>query len=130
MGRLVIVILLLNSSIALTQNLGGMRGFEKLDNNDYYLRCSSEEDAIRRRNFSMDYNNIDTMRLNYYRGDNPVALNHFKIDKLSNKIITSFIIKEDEFFDIWFIEIDDEDTYFTDVVDKNGNIYQLKYIKP
>jgi hypothetical protein len=70
------------------------------------------------------------MRLNYYRGDNPVALNHFKVDKSSNKIITSFIIKEDEFFDIWFIEIDDEDTYFTDVVDKNGNIYQLKYIKP
>lgn len=130
MGRLVIVVMLMTSMTALTQNLGGMRGFEKLDNNDYYLRCSSEEEAIRRRNFSMDYNNIDTMRLNYYRGDNPVALNHFKIDKSSNKIITSFIIKEDEFFDIWFIEIDDEDTYFTDVVDKNGNIYQLKYIKP
>ena len=125
-----IAAILMVSSAALTQNLGGMRGFEKLDNNDYYLRCSSEEEAIRRRNFSMDYNNIDTMRLNYYRGDNPVALNHFKIDKSSNKIITSFIIKKDEFFDIWFVEIEDKDTYFMDVEDKNGDIHQITYIKP
>lgn len=130
MGRLVIVILLLNSSISLTQNLGGMRGFEKLDNNDYFLRCSSEEEAIRRRNFVMDFNNIDTMRLNYYRGDNPVATNYFKIDKSSNKVISSFIVKHNYDYDIWFVEIEDEDTYFMDVVDKNGDIKQLTHRKP
>jgi hypothetical protein len=130
MGRLVIVILLLNSSISLTQNLGGMRGFEKLDNNDYFLRCSTEEEAIHKRNVVMDFNNIDTLRLNYYRGDNPVAINYLKIDKLSNNIISSFIIKHEDMFDIWFVETEDKDTYFMDVVDKNGDIHQLVYRKP
>lgn len=130
MGRLVIVILLLNSSIALTQNLGGMRGFEKLDNNDYFLRCNTEEEAIHRRNVAMDYNNMDTLRLNYYRGDNPVALNYLKIDKSSNNVIVSFIIKHEDKFDIWFVEIEDKDTYFMDIADKNGDIYQLVYKKP
>ena len=107
-----------------------MRGFEKLDNNDYFLRCSTEEEAIHKRNVVMDFNNIDTLRLNYYRGDNPVAINYLKIDKLSNNIISSFIIKHEDMFDIWFVETEDKDTYFMDVVDKNGDIHQLVYRKP
>ena len=130
MGRLVIVVMLMTSMTALTQNLGGMRGFEKLDNNDYFLRCSTEEEAIHKRNVVMDFNNMDTMRLNYYRGDNPVALNYLKIDKSSNNIIVSFIIKHEDMFDIWFVEIEDKDTYFMDIADKNGDIHQLVYRKP
>jgi hypothetical protein len=107
-----------------------MRGFEKLDNNDYFLRCSTEEEAIHKRNVVMDFNNMDTMRLNYYRGDNPVALNYLKIDKSSNNIIVSFIIKHEDMFDIWFVEIEDKDTYFMDIADKNGDIHQLVYRKP
>lgn len=130
MGRLVIVAMLMTSMTALTQNLGGMRGFEKLDNNDYFLRCSSEEEAIQKYMTAWDLNNIDTTRINIYRGDNPVASGYFKIDKSSNKVISSFIVKHNYDYDIWFVEIEDKDTYFMDVLDKNGNIYQITYRKP
>ena len=125
-----IAAILMVSSAALAQNLGYMRGFEKLDNNDYYLRCNSEEEAIQKYMTVWDMNNIDTTRINFYRGDNPVANGYFKIDKTSNKVISSFIIKQDEFYDIWFVEIEDKDTYFMDVLDKNGDIHQITYIKP
>lgn len=130
MGRLVIVAMLMTSMTALTQNLVGMRGFEKLDNNDYFLRCSSEEEAIQKYMTAWDLNNIDTTRINFYRGDNPIASTYFKIDKSSNKVIASFIVKHNYDYDIWFVEIEDKDTYFMDVLDKNGDIYQITYRKP
>jgi hypothetical protein len=130
MGRLVIAILLLNSSIALTQRLAYMRGFERLDENTYFLRCSSEEEAIKQYMTVWDMNNIDTTRINFYRGDNPVANGYFKVDKSSNQVVSSFIVKHNYDYDIWFMQIEDKDTHFLNVEDKNGDIKQLTYIKP
>ncbi len=130
MSRLVIMAMLMLSSTVYSQRLGYMRRFEKLDDNTYFLRVQSEEEAIQKYMTVWDMNNIDTTRIHFYRGDNPVANGYFKVDKSSNEVVVSFIIKQNYEYDIWFMNIEDKDTHFLNVEDKNGNDYQLNYIKP
>jgi hypothetical protein len=107
-----------------------MRGFERLDENTYFLRCSNEEEAIQKYMTVWDMNNIDTTRIHFYRGDNPVANGYFKVDKSSNEVVVSFIIKHNYDYDIWFMNVEDKDTHFLNVEDKYGNDYELNYRKP
>jgi hypothetical protein len=44
--------------------------------------------------------------------------------------VATFIFPHEEYFDVWFMEVEDQDTHFIDVIDKNGDPIELIYIKP
>jgi len=122
--------LLLGSSIAFTQRLKSTRDFDKIEKDCYFKRCMTEEQAIRLHSLMLDFNGLDTTFTRYDRGNNPVVFSYFKLDKSSDKIVATFIFPHDEYFDVWFMEVEDQDTHFLDVIDKNGDPIELIYIKP
>jgi hypothetical protein len=131
MKRLIILALaILGISSAFTQQLGYMRDFEKIDKDCYMLSFDSEEEAIRKHSEILDLNGLDTTFTKYDRGNNPVVFSYFKIDPNSKEIVATFIFPKEGKFDVWFMEVKDQDTHFIDVVDKNGELIELIYKKP
>ena len=131
MKRLIILALaILGISSAFTQQLGYMRDFEKVEKDCYMLSFDSEEDAIRKHSEALDLNGLDTTYTKYDRGNNPVVFSYFKIDPNSDEVVATFILQKDGKFDVWFMEVEDQDTHFIDVVDKNGDLIELIYKKP
>lgn len=130
MGRLLVALMLLGSMTAFTQQLGHMRGFEKVDKYCYFLRFDTEEEAINKHRQVLDLNGIDTTYTEYDRGNNPIAFSYYKIDPNSDRVVTTFIILHNGFYDVWFMEIEDKDTHFADVIDKTGEPVQLIYMRP
>lgn len=125
-----IAVLLLGSSIACTQEFKSMRGFDKIDKDSYFKRCVTEEEAIKSHSSMLDFNNLDTTFTKYDRGNNPVVFSYFKLNQSSDKIVATFIFPWDGYFDVWFMEVEDRDTHFIDVIDKNGDLIELIYEKP
>lgn len=126
MKRLIILALaIIGISSAFTQQLGYMRDFEKIDKDCYMLSFDSEEEAIRKHSEILDLNGLDTTFTKYDRGNNPVVFSYFKIDPNSKEIVATFIFPKEGKFDVWFMEVKDQDTHFIDVVDKNGELIEL-----
>jgi hypothetical protein len=130
MGRLVVAIMLLGSMTAFSQQLGYMRDFEKIDKDCYFLRFDTEEEAIRKHSYVLDMNGLDTNYTIYERGNNPIAFSYYKIKPNSNKVVVTFILLHNGKYDVWFMEVDDKDTHFADVIDNTGAPIELIYIKP
>jgi hypothetical protein len=107
-----------------------MRDFEKVEKDCYMLSFDSEEDAIRKHSEILDLNGLDTTFTKYDRGNNPVVFSYFKIDPNSDEVVATFILQKDGKFDVWFMEVEDQDTHFIDVVDKNVDLIELIYKKP
>ena len=128
MGRLAVVVMLLGSISAFGQRLQFVDDFKKVGRDSYVLTFDSEEDAIRKHSYVLDMNGIDTNYTAYTRGDNPVVFSYYKLSK--NKVMATFIIRQIDKYDVCFIETDDKDTYFVDVIDNSGAPVQLIYLKP
>lgn len=128
MGRLVIVVMLMVSMSAFTQRLQFVDDFRRVGRDSYVLTFDNEEDAIRKHSYVLDMNGIDTNYTVYTRGDNPVVFSYYKLSK--GKVMATFIIQQNDKYDVCFIETDDEDTYFVDVIDNSGAPVQLIYLKP
>jgi hypothetical protein len=105
-----------------------MRGFKKLDDNAYLLTLKDPVEAIHKYNYVLDMNGMDTTKV-YDITKNPIDFGFYKKDPNSDKIIMCFFLRKDNKYDLLFGEIEDEDTYFFDVVDENGEVTELKYIK-
>lgn len=123
-------VLLLGNSIAFTQRLKSVRGFDRIDKDCYFKRCDTENEAIRSHSLMLDFNGLDTTFTKYDKGNNPVVFSYFKLDKSSDKIVATFIFPHEGYYDVWFMEVEDQDTHFLDVIDKNGDPIELIYIKP
>lgn len=128
MGRLVIAMMALSANMAFGQRLQFVDDFKKVGRDSYVLTFDSEEDAIRKHSYVLDMNGIDTNYTAYTRGDNPVVFSYYKLSK--NKVMATFIIRQIDKYDVCFIETDDKDTYFVDVIDNSGAPVQLIYLKP
>lgn len=130
MRKLIIAVLLLGSTTAFGQQLGYMRDFKKIDENSYMMTLKTEQEAVKMHQTILDLNGIDTTFTKYEWGNNPVVFSYFKLDPNSDEVVVTFIFPHKGKYDVWFMEIKDEDTYFIDVVDMYGESVQLKYIKP
>jgi len=127
MKNLIIFIFMLSCSTLFGQ-LAYMRGFKKLDDNAYLLTLKDPVEAIHKYNYVLNMNGMDTTTV-YDITKNPIDFGFFKKDPNSDKIIMCFFLRKDNKYDLLFGEIEDEDTYFFDVVDENGEVTELKYIK-
>lgn len=127
MKKLFTSLMLLCGTITFGQ-LAYMRGFKKLDDNSYLLTLKDPVEAIHKYNYVLDMNGMDTTTV-YDITKNPVDFGFFKKDPNSDKIIMCFFLRKDNKYDLLFGEIEDEDTYFFDVIDENGEVTELKYIK-
>ena len=128
MKNLIIFIFMLSCSTLFGQ-LGYMRGFEKLEDGSYLLTFKNPLEAIHKYNYVLDMNGADTTK-SYDITKNPIDFGFFKKDENSDKVIMCFFLRRDNEYDLLFGEIPDEDTYLFDVVDENGVVTELKYIKP
>jgi hypothetical protein len=130
MKKIILTVALFCNTIALTQQLKSIKGFDKIDKDSYFKRCTTEEEAIRSHSLMLDFNNLDTTFTKYDRDNNPVVFSYFKLNQSSDKIVATFIFPHDSYFDVWFMEVEDQDTHFIDVIDKNGDLIELIYEKP
>ena len=108
--------------------LAYMRGFKNLGDDSYLLTLKDPVEAIHRYNYVLDMNGMDTSKV-YDITKNPIDFGFFKKDPNSDKIIMCFFLKKNGKYDLLFGEIEDENTYFFDVVDENGEVTELKYVK-
>jgi hypothetical protein len=108
--------------------LAYMRGFKNLGDDSYLLTFKDPVEAIHKYNYVLDMNGMDTSKV-YDITKNPIDFGFFKKDPNSDKVIMCFFLKKDKKYDLLFGEIEDENTYFFDVVDENGDVTELKYIK-
>lgn len=129
-GLGIVAALVLGINAAFTQQLGYMRDFEKIEKDCYFLRFDTEDEAISKHSKILDLNGIDTNFTKYDRGNNPVVFSYYKLNQKSNKIVSTFIIFHKGKFDVWFMEIEDKDTHFANVIDNTGSTVELIYVKP
>jgi hypothetical protein len=127
MKKLILTVALFCSTSMFAQ-LSHMRGFKNLGDDSYLLTLKDPVEAIHRYNYVLDMNGMDTTKV-YDITKNPIDFGFFKKDPNSDKVIMCFFLKKDGKYDLLFGEIPDENTYFFDVVDENGEVTELKYIK-
>ena len=120
--------LFLVGSTSLFGQLSHMRGFKNLGDDSYLLTVKDPAEAIHRYNYVLDMNGMDTTTV-YDITKNPIDFGFYKKDPDSDRVIMCFFLKKNGKYDLLFGEIPDENTYFFDVVDENGEVTELKYIK-
>lgn len=124
---LAVAVVTLGVNIAFGQ-LAYMRGFKNLGDDSYLLTLKDPVEAIHRYNYVLDMNGMDTTKV-YDITKNPIDFGFYKKDPNSDKVIMCFFLKKNGKYDLLFGEIEDENTYFFDVVDENGEVTELKYVK-
>jgi hypothetical protein len=124
---LAVAVVTLGVNIAFGQ-LAYMRGFKNLGDDSYLLTLKDPVEAIHRYNYVLDMNGMDTSKV-YDITKNPIDFGFYKKDPSSDKVIMCFFLKKNGKYDLLFGEIEDENTYFFDVVDENGEVTELKYVK-
>jgi len=120
--------LFLVGSTSIFGQLSHMRGFKNLGDDSYLLTVKDPVEAIHRYNYVLDMNGMDTSKV-YDITKNPIDFGFYKKDPDSDKVIMCFFLRKNGKYDLLFGEIPDENTYFFDVVDENGDVTELKYIK-
>lgn len=127
MRRIFLNLFLLLSTTIFGQ-LSHMRGFKNLGDDSYLLTLKDPIEAIHKYNYVLDMNGMDTTKV-YDITKNPIDFGFYKKDPNSDKVIMCFFLRKNGKYDLLFGEIPDENTYFFDVVDENGEVTELKYIK-
>lgn len=128
MKPLFFFLLLLVSYGAAFGQLSYMRGFKKLDDNSYVLTIKDPVEAIHKYNDILDKNGADTNKV-YDITKNPVDFGFFKKDPNNDKVVVCFLLRKDGKYDLLFGEIEDENTYFFDIIDEKGEVVGLTYEK-
>ena len=127
MKKLFLNLFLLGSTTIFGQ-LSHMRGFKNLGDDSYLLTLKDPIEAIHKYNYVLDMNGMDTTKV-YDITKNPIDFGFYKKDPDSDKVIMCFFLRKNGKYDLLFGEIPDENTYFFDVIDENGEVTELKYIK-
>lgn len=74
----------------------------------------------------MDGHGCDTSKIGYTLDNNPLVFSSLKMSE--KKVLTGFIIREeDSTYSVLFYYIKNETTYFFDVKDVDGEVYQMVY---
>lgn len=88
---------------ALTLSVGA--AFSQFNDKGYYLkRFSNEDEAIDDHRRMLDV--IGIAPINYSKGNNPIALNYYKLS--SGKVIASVVFTSSDNYDVLFMEVNDE----------------------
>lgn len=122
---LAVVMLTLGVNITFGQ-LSGLKGFKNLGDDSYLLTIKDPIQAIHRYNYVLDMNGADTNKV-YDITKNPVDFGFFK--NPSGKVTVCFFLRKDGKYDLLFGEIEDENTYFFDIIDEKGEVVGLTYEK-
>lgn len=127
MKKLITSAMLLCGTITFGQ-MTNMQGFKKLDDNSYVITIKDPVEAIHKYNYVLDKNGADTNKV-YDITKNPVDFGFFKKDSSSNIVTVCFFLHNKGKYDLLFGEIEDENTYFFDVIDEKGEVIGLTYEK-
>jgi hypothetical protein len=109
-----------------TAVVGQIAGFKELKKNFFFKSVNTQSEAVATYNKVMDSLGCDTAKIGYTLDNNPLVFSSLKIS--DKKVITGFIIAEnDSTYSVLFYYIKNETTYFFDVEDVDGEVYQMVY---
>ena len=109
-----------------TAVVGQIAGFKELKKNFFFKSVNTQSEAVATYNRVMDSHGCDTAKIGYTLDNNPLVFSSFKIS--DKKVVTGFIIAEnDSTYSVLFYYIKNETTYFFDVEDVDGEVYQMVY---
>ena len=122
MVKLSFVMVLMVSTIS----FGQIAGFKELKKDFFFKSVYTQAEAVATYNRVMDSHGCDTSKIGYTLDNNPLVFSSLKIS--DKKVLTGFIIREeDSTYSVLFYYIKNETTYFFDVKDVDGEVYQMVY---
>lgn len=119
-------LVLLGSTTAIGQVLG-VDDFKEYDDGAYISRYNNILDAVHKYNYVLDNNGSDTTNKHYDVMVNPIDFSYIKKD--NNRVIVCMLYRVGTEYDLFFREIENEDTELFTVEDQNGNEVLLKHKK-
>ncbi len=122
MVKLSFVMVLMVSTIS----FGQIAGFKELKKDFFFKSVDTQAEAVATYNRVMDSHGCDTSEIGYTLDNNPLVFSSLKMSE--KKVLTGFIIREeDSTYSVLFYYIKNETTYFFDVKDVDGEVYQMVY---
>ena len=122
MVKLSFVMVLMVSTIS----FGQIAGFKELKKDFFFKSVDTQAEAVATYNRVMDGHGCDTSKIGYTLDNNPLVFSSLKMSE--KKVLTGFIIREeDSTYSVLFYYIKNETTYFFDVEDVDGEVYQMVY---
>jgi hypothetical protein len=122
MVKLSFVMVLMVSTIS----FGQIAGFKELKKDFFFKSVDTQAEAVATYNRVMDGHGCDTSKIGYTLDNNPLVFSSLKMSE--KKVLTGFIIREeDSTYSVLFYYIKNETTYFFDVKDVDGEVYQMVY---
>jgi hypothetical protein len=122
MVKLSFVMVLMVSTIS----FGQIAGFKELKKDFFFKSVDTQAEAVATYNRVMDSHGCDTSKIGYTLDNNPLVFSSLKMSE--KKVLTGFIIREeDSTYSVLFYYIKNETTYFFDVKDVDGEVYQMVY---
>lgn len=122
MVKLSFVMVLMVSTISFSQ----IAGFKELKKDFFFKSVDTQAEAVATYNRVMDGHGCDTSKIGYTLDNNPLVFSSLKMSE--KKVLTGFIIREeDSTYSVLFYYIKNETTYFFDVKDVDGEVYQMVY---
>lgn len=122
MVKLSFVMVLMVSTIS----FGQIAGFRELKKNFFFKSVNTQEKAVAIYNRVMSSHGSDTTKSEYTLDRNPLIFSSLLIS--DKKVLSGFIIKEKDLtYSILFYYIKNEITYFFDIEDVDGVVYEMVY---
>jgi hypothetical protein len=122
MVKLSFVMVLMISTIS----FGQIAGFKELKKDFFFKSVDTQAEAVATYNRVMDSHGCDTSKIGYTLDNNPLVFSSLKMSE--KKVLTGFIIREEDLtYSVLFYYIKNETTYFFDVKDVDGEVYQMVY---
>jgi hypothetical protein len=122
MVKLSFVMVLMVSTIS----FGQIAGFRELKKNFFFKSVNTQEKAVATYNMVMSSHGSDTTKSEYTLDRNPLIFSSLLIS--DKKVLSGFIIKEKDLtYSILFYYIKNEITYFFDIEDVDGVVYEMVY---
>ncbi len=109
-----------------TAVIGQIAGFRELKKNFFFKSVNTQSKAVATYNKVMDSHGSDTTKTHYTLDKNPLVFSSLVVSK--KKVLVGFIIKEmDSTYSIMFYYIKNKKTYFFDIEDVDGVVYEMIY---
>ena len=109
-----------------TISFGQIAGFRELKKNFFFKSLNTKEEAVATYNRVMSSHGSDTTKSEYTLDRNPLIFSSLLIS--DKKVLSGFIIKEKDLtYSILFYYIKNEITYFFDIEDVDGVVYEMVY---
>ena len=109
-----------------TAVVGQIEDFKELKKNFFFKSVYTQSEAVATYNRVMDSHGSDTTKTGYTLDNNPLVFSSLLVEK--NKVLVGFIIKEkDSTYSILFYYIKNKKTYFFDIENVDGVVYEMIY---